>query len=204
MRFLIIVLLCLITGIKAEGQDTDDPGQEANKPSILEEVIIANNAVKMPLGRILLARKASQYCAVKFTEAWGGKTKEDFFSNYESYCQGDGTGDFTNKNVQFIKEQLVMRQIVGFHPFYYPVSRQNKEIKCGSFRLFWHRGVVYFYYEGRQKPGDYGIEFAPTKWKDIFQVNVFDERLKWYRYDEKRMRTSIPIDQLWEDEEEQK
>jgi hypothetical protein len=29
-------------------------------------------------------------------------------------------------------------------------------------------------------------------------VNVFDPRVKWYRYDEKRERIFIHIDRLWE------
>jgi hypothetical protein len=64
-------------------------------------------------------------------------------------------------------------------------------------------GVIYFF-SLSQKDGDYGIELAPTKWTDISQVNVFDPRLKWYRYDEKRKDTFIPIDQLWENGKEEK
>ena len=45
---------------------------------------------------------------------------------------------------------------------------------------------------------------APTKWTDISQVIAFDPRLRWYRYDENREDTYIPIDQLWEDGEERK
>jgi hypothetical protein len=28
-------------------------------------------------------------------------------------------------------------------------------------------------------------------------VNVFDERLKWYKYDPKREDKKIPIEELW-------
>jgi hypothetical protein len=47
--------------------------------------------------------------------------------------------------------------------------------------------------------GEFGFELAPTPWTEMSQVNVFDLRLKWYKYDENRKRIFIPIDRLWED-----
>jgi hypothetical protein len=160
----------------------------------------------MSLGRVLLIRKDSQYCAVKFTEAWTGETEFDFWSNYESHYQGDGTGDFSNENVQFTKGQLITRKLVGLGKmFSFPAGRQNKEIKCGPIKLFWHKGWVYFYDVGRPNAADSIInEMAPTKWTDISQVNVFDPRLKWYRNDGYRKDVYIPTDQLWEDEKDKK
>jgi len=76
---------------------------------MVEEVHIAPHYVAMPLGRIVLIRRGSEYCAVKFTEAWKGKTESARFANYESYYQGDGTGDFQSKNVEFKKDTLVDR-----------------------------------------------------------------------------------------------
>ena len=179
--------------------------QMESKPHVEEYVGIAPNGVAIPLGRILLARKSSQYCAVKLTETWTGETKEDIFANYESYYQGDDTGDFSNKNALFTKGQLAERRAIMFgRMILYRTGPENYEIKCGPIRLYCLRGVVYFYREGRQKPRDYGIELAPTKWLDISQANVFDPRLKWYRYDEKQKGIFIPIDQLWEDGEEKK
>jgi hypothetical protein len=65
------------------------------------------------------------------------------------------------------------------------------------------RGSVFFYAEG-QEQGDHGIELAPTIWTDISEVDVFDPRIKWYRYDEQRKRMNISIDQLWESKESDK
>jgi hypothetical protein len=159
----------------------------------------------MPLKRIVLVRKGSDYCAVKFTEAWSGKTEDDQYAIYESCYQGDGTGDFSNKNVQFRKEKLVLRRHVGPGRGF-PAGCTNFNVKCGPIRLLWagKSWVHWVHFGSKQVDGEYGIELAPTKWTDISEVDVFDPRLKWYRYDEKRKDTYIPIDQLWENGEYKK
>lgn len=193
-----IIICGLIAGIRTAGGDAGATGQDSSKGPIREEVLITADCIMMPLGRIVLVRKDSQFCAVKFTEAWAGKTREDQYANYESYYQGDGTGDFASGNVQYRKEQLVDRRMVGIgRLFSFPAGPRNKDIKCGPIRLDWTgEGSIYFYAWGR-KEGDYGIQLAPTKWTDISQVKVFEPRLKWYRYDEKRKRAYVPIDKLW-------
>jgi len=164
------------------------------------DVVITPVAVRMPLGKILLVRKDLEYCAIKFTKFWTGKTELDWYANYESYYQGDKTGDFNKKNVQFKKEKLSFPKPRGIGRFAF--SFGNKDVRCGPIKLFWFgQGWVYFY-SSSQDEGDYGIELAPTKWTDISQVNVFDPRVKWYRYDEKRKDVNIPIDKLWDDTEE--
>lgn len=208
MKLLIIIVFCLMGEIMTAFGDTGLSSQEDRRSPNTEKVQIAPNCVRMPLGRILLVRKGSQYCAVKLTETWTGETKGDIFTNYESYYQGDGTGDFSNKNknVEYAKGQLAERNSIMFgRIILYHTGPENKEIDCGRMKLFSLQNVIYFYHVGRPKKKDFLIdELAPTKWSDISQVNVFDPRLKWYRYDEKRKDMFIPIDQLWEDEEEKK
>lgn len=160
------------------------------------EVYIGKTAISMPLEKILLARKNSGYCAIKFTKFWTGKTTGDLFAEYEWYYQKDGTGDFSKKNVRFKKEGLSFPKLRGIHPFNF--SFGNKEIRCGTVRLFWQGdGLIAFYGEGMDQ-GDYGNELSPTKWTDISQVNVFDHRLKWYKYDDNRKEVNIPVDKLWD------
>jgi hypothetical protein len=204
MKFVTIVSCFFIIGMITAVKEIGATDQEDGRAHASEEVGIGGNAIQMPLGRILLVHKDSQYCAVKFTETWKGKTESARFTNYESYYQGDGSGDFSSKGVQFTKDTLVDRQSVLGRLYPVPFGHRNQEIKCGPIRLFWS-GIDWVCFFGlKQKQGDYGIELAPTKWTDISQVNVFDPRLKWYRFDEKRKHVRIPIDQLWEDGEEKK
>lgn len=175
------------------------------------EVHIGAMGVVMPIEKILLVRKGSEYCSIKFTKLWSENTSEDStlfvaagsdeYALYESYYQGDKTGDFSKKNVQINKAKLSFLKPRGIGRLAF--SFGNQEIKCGTIKLRSLSNAISFYAED-QKAGDYGIELAPTKWTDISQVNVFDSRLKWYRYDENRKRVNIPVDQLWEDKGKRK
>lgn len=214
MKKLLFFLICLIAYIQTEEREVlafyfyfGDAG--APGPN---EVHIGNTAIVMPLEKILLVRKGAEYCAIKFTKFWTENTSEvstlfvaagsDEYAMYELYYQGDKTGDFSKKNVLFKKGKLSHTKPRGIGRLAF--SFGNDEIKCGSIKLQWSgEGSVHFYRVG-QRMGDYGIELAPTKWTDISQVNVFDPRLKWYRYDENRKRVNIPIDKLWIDGENKK
>jgi len=172
-----------------------------------DEAHIGQTAIVMPLGYLLLVRQDAEYCAINFTKAWSENTSEvgsmfvasgsDEYAIYNSWYQGDKSGDFSNKNVEFKTGKLSLSKPRGIGRLAF--SSGNKEIKCGSIKLLWSgNGSIHFYSKG-QEQGDYGIELAPTPWTDITKVNVFDPRIKWYRYDENRKRINIPIDKLWED-----
>lgn len=170
--------------------------QNGNKYSASNnKVIVTPVAIRIPLGKILLVRRDKSYCAVKFTKFWTGKTKQDCFADYISYYQGDGTGDFSKKTMEVKTGNLSSPKPRGVGRFAF--SFGNKEVQCGPIRLFWFGdGWLNFYGEGKHE-GDYGIELAPTKWTDISKVNVFDQRLTWYKYDSQRSDIEIPGDQLW-------
>lgn len=191
-----LIILCLIAGLQILGGEMFAFDQEI-KPLNPNDVGIAPNAIRVPLGSILLARREQDYCVIKFNKFWIGETQDDEFATYESYSQEDKTGDFTNKNVKFKQGELSRPRLRGIGRLSF--SFGSTDIQCGPFKLFWSgKGWVYFF-NSNQKQGDYGIELAPTKWTHISQVNVFDLRLKWYRYDENRQRVKFPVDQLWDD-----
>jgi len=174
---------------------------EAGLPKA-NDVQIAPNAIGLPVGRLLLIRKNDDYCAVKFTQNLTGKTDYDQHVEYESYYQGDKTGNLNSKNVEFRKDEVYYTK-PSFSIFGHPIRIGAKmDIRCGPMELWWSAGpyIVFVYYNKHdQNQRDYGIELAPTKWTNISQVNVFDSRLKWLKYDENRKRVNIPIDNLWED-----
>jgi hypothetical protein len=199
MKRYLIIIICLVASIQIGGKealaiyygDVGSPGTN--------EIHIGKTAIEMPSGTILLVRKGLDYCAVKFFEFSSDKTNEEFYARYESYYQGDQSGDFNKKNVQLETKDLSASKRYGVGRFSFRFG--NSDIRCGHFRLFWFGKGSVFFFSSSQEAGDYGIEIAPTKWSDISEVNVFDPRLKWYRYDENRQRVNIPIDRLWDDNE---
>ena len=217
MKLIIITVFGLTVALFTTGGETVVSGQDNSKTYNTKkvqtarsafsipfgnEVMVGGNAFAMPIGRIVLVRKDSQYGAIKFLEVWGGETDFDNFTKYESYYQGDGSGDFSKNNVQFNKDLLAERRSIPLFPlfgraFSYKAGPENLQIKCGPIKLAWSGWCTVYFNDRVWKSGDHGIELAPTKWTDISQVNVFDPRVKWYRYDEKQDNTFISIDELW-------
>jgi hypothetical protein len=194
-----IVLHLVIFPLIGEGAPAFDE-QEGTQGSNV--VSIGGAAVSIPVGRIMLVRKGTEYCAIQFDNAWIEKSgwKSGWKrATYESYYQGDGTGDFSKENVHLRKGEVHLSEghwIGGGHYIHF---WRNEDIRCGPIKLCWAYKTNICFSSDSQEQRDYGIELAPTKWADISKVNVFDQRLKWYRYDEKRQREFIPIDQLWKD-----
>ena len=127
MKVITVIMFCLILGIMAAPRKVDASGQDDAKKTYAASLIhIGPHFVSMPIGRIVLVRRGSEYCAMKFTEAWEGKGVESpRFANYESYYQGDGTGDFSKSNVQFVKDTLVYRESIFGRLFPIPFGHRN-------------------------------------------------------------------------------
>jgi hypothetical protein len=211
-RALSILMLSVLACMPSIAEETrSSPDQAASSLPIeqVAEVEIAPNGVAVPLGRIILVRRDSEYCAVKFTKFWLEGEKNEY-SNYESYYQGDKSGDFSNKNAEFRKGTVSwLAPIFGcWFPIHFAPSLSERNFRCGPIKLGWtgssQVSYVYFFSFESKRQDDYGFEIAPTKWKDISEVNVWDHRLKWYRYDRYRRDKRFPIDELWEDREEKK
>ena len=219
-RALISVVLCLVTWM-CEGDGF--AGMYDYLEPKTNEVFIGHACIEVPLGNILLIRKDSYYCALKFTRYWteiDEKEKERYapyevqggieaefakrlytkkYAAYDVYYQGDGSADFLGSNVVRSEHIASWLPLKGpFRPFIYQPG--DSYVKCGPFKLSWeYKKKVCVIPSGKGRLGDFGFELAPTPWTEISQVNVFDPRVKWYRYDEKRERVFIPIDKLWED-----
>jgi len=170
------------------------------------EVYIGETALVMPLGRIMLVRKNQDYCAIKFTKWWSKNpsskpsmfvaTGTDEYAMYESYYRSEKSSDSSDKSWQINTAKLSLPKLRGIGRFAF--SFGNKDIKCGNMSVSWGGQGALCFNKACQNYGDDGNEFAPTPWTDIKDVNVFDPRIKWFRFDDSRKRVNIPIDTLWE------
>jgi hypothetical protein len=187
------ILIILVSAQLVSAQDSPLQKKEGAVSS-LENALVGPNAVLIPVGKFLLVRKDDNYGAVKLTESGAGKREGEEFARYECFYQGDGSADFSKPNVQVTEGELNQSKLFGIGRFAFDFG--NKDIRCGPIRLGWSgKGWVYFY-STKQDQGDYGIQLAPTKWNDTSELNVFDPRLKWYKYDPKRKTMNISLDQL--------
>jgi hypothetical protein len=194
----ICILLLFATAVCSAETLTDSYEQKRGVvPYGQNDVLIERCGVGMPLGRILLIHKDRQYCALKFTKFWTENNQTEKYATYESYYQNDGTGNLQNTNVKFSEgkaSHLPLRR--PYHPFL--IQPGYTKVDCGFLRLQWnYKGYVTFF-KGYDDDADQGIELSPTPWTNISEINVFDPRVKWYRYDESRIKEiKIPIDKIW-------
>jgi hypothetical protein len=190
---LVIPLIVILSGIAMPTQDSRDSAQQKFNEET-EKVIVAENYVKVPIGSILLVRQNLKHGIVQFVSKRTGETKEDLWIDYQSWYL-----DEANTIQPSTKGELVSRRWVKRfgRVFSGPAGPEKKRIICGPLTIFCDRGATYFYDVGKQPSSAGEIELAPTKWTNINQVDVFDSRIRWYRYDPKRPRFEIRIDQLW-------
>jgi hypothetical protein len=173
-----------------------------------DDVYIGPNVIGMPLGFILLVKRHAEYCAIRFTKFEpvildGNKTaKHESRAWYESYYQGDGSGDFSAPTVKRNQDELIFTKGKGVGRMSFSFGSKTS-IRCGPLEFSWSSaGTVYYHVPGGSNHPETilkrNITFAPTPWTSIAEINTADPRLVWYGYDESRPRISVSIGKLWD------
>lgn len=152
------------------------------------DVHLAGNGVKIPIGRILLVRKNGSYGLLRFIKHWDTFSGRFKYADYESYF----IGDFLRKDSVVLGRHTASAKFIMRFIFL-----GNQEVICGPIRLFWSGGTTVYFYGKEQEEADYGVELAPTPWTQVSQIDLFDPRIKWFGYDGQRKRLNIPIDNIW-------
>lgn len=141
---------------------------------------VKENAINIPVGRILLAKRNKGYCAVKFVSSkWSA---EESYAKYFSYYIPDSTIGFTDPKIKPREDEVYEKQplrIIGR----VAAARSQDKVFCDKIRLQWSggpNGTAWVYFDEAKQ-----LELAPTKWRDIRDVNVTDSNLKWFRYGDK-------------------
>ncbi len=188
MSLILIIILLPLFAVEVSAKMSPEEVSLGRGPN---DVHIAGNGIGMPIGRILLVRRGNETGAIRFIKDWFIISKRFSRAEYESYI-------FTNPKEYMSANTLIRKKSIASWNFIANfLFWGNAEVKCGSIRMFWTGNRTVYFYSGDQYDGDYGIEFAPTPWMDISQVNLSDQRIKWFRYNGKRDRVNIPIDNLW-------
>ena len=167
----------------------------------ITDAVVGYGRIAMPVGRIFLVRADLSYCAVRFTKERNTVADPEYSAEYESWCQGDGTGDFSKPNVLFVKDKLWWKRPIGIGRLWL-FTRQQNEIRCGGVTLEWWGRTTVQWIPKKTISKFQNILFAPTPWTSISQVDVNDKRIIWYEpgtvEGDRYRNISIPVDRLWE------
>ncbi len=168
---------------------------------IKHNVMISSNQVSSPIGYFLLARKGKAACAIRFTDynrhnsfAGNGPIISKNSADYDYFYQGDGSGDFKKPNVE-AGHLKAGENYVGISNTVGGGSDPTS-LMCGSLELPWDGTIAIKFFQGAE-PHDEGIKLAPTKWRDVNEINVYDMGYTWYRYDKTRELIEMPVEKLW-------
>jgi hypothetical protein len=182
-------------------------GEEVNKAQIKHHVLLTPFSVSLPTGYWLLARKGNTACAIRFTDfkavrsagyaSFSEPTSNSennihgdgrIYAEYDFFSQTDGSGDFKKNNASLGHNKVTRADGNG--------ESSGDLTGCGSLILqigSFGIGVAFNLFE----PLGESVELAPTKWRDVSEINISDPKIKWYHYDKARHDIKISIEDLW-------
>jgi len=153
------------------------------------------------VGTIVLIRQHGRYCALKVTNFEQGTGNRVWTAEYEAYSyEGDTSIESMQQlSVKVGKNDAYFREPWGIGHILTFTDTGRDYVICRPFTLQLSRddgGAFVYFYNRILRPEHIGIELAPTTWKDVSEVNLFDKCLTWYRYDEKRKRFDVRLSDL--------
>jgi hypothetical protein len=191
---LIVVMVLSDTAVYAQTRCPADSRAE----DLATRFIIHGGTIKMPIGAFLLVRKKNEIGAIHLisidptSTEWLGK------SVYESHFQSDGSGSFLTGNVVTKTGDLNLQESKGPGRgiYIYKPGPYRASIGKWSFSFFGPSLMGMSDHSSWAGDfGDHGFEFAPTSACNLSEVNVHDNRLRWFRYD-RNANVTLPLSDL--------
>lgn len=199
MRRTVTFIALLILSTNCIG-DINNPLDDANAAG---NAMATWSDVGAPTGRMLLIRRGTQQCVVRFTAFHRDRDAkpatafnsgaESFFAEYDWYHAVVVGDDQSIPRYERGHRTVALQALAGIGRLAFQPA--DNEIHCGSFNLVWFYPVRVGF-NGRDSVKDIGVELAPTKWSAIEQVNYKDPALRWFTKDEARKPMLIPVDKL--------
>lgn len=151
-----------------------------------------------PFGRLLLIEYNENLCAIKFVNFIRGqdKKKPSFFSSGEETLTSVYEWYSLERNKEHVSVINSGKDYVQFkapHGFgHLIVGGGYGSVKCGNIKLGWQYPDAINFVKRR----DSVMRIAPTSWKAIEEIDLSNNELSWYSYDEGRKRVLISIAKL--------
>ena len=182
-----IVVLLLTVGLEvrcaatAGATDTETKCLSGGRPHAQRSGFIVDSVVTCaPEGVFLAVRKGGSGGVVRFFNVQDVNEGVEGCARYEFYSR-DG------RNRKFTVDSGVVSYLgsTGVHPVV--VARGNQTIRGRGLSLrYSHPGCVWLL-------GQPELEVAPTPWRSIEEVDLTDQRLRWYRLDPSQKRDAMVI-----------
>jgi len=179
------------------------PNEQATQDN---NALITSGTVFTPVRRFMLIRKGNDACAVRFlsyrslndqkppTVFNSGHANQ--YAEYEWFYQGDGSFDFTKKSAKSGKENLHIGPATGIgHDKSFPRDMKFW-ITCGPFNYFWQYSTGIGFNSYPKNNEDREVEFAPSKWMRVEEIDFANPKLRWTRYSASTRRIEIPLEEL--------
>lgn len=199
----IAFMLLVSCGIYADSTDDwIEKGEELSET----HAIVNFGYVGTPLGKILLVKNGMNKCALRIVGFHRKKksTKkpnlfysggDEYHVEYEWYYPMDGLAEFDEKKRMYSGQgHLFRKPTYGIGRFVLP-SLHPPIFECGEIKgLVWQYPAYVPMYSGSNRSNS--IQLAPTGWETISEINMNDDKLVWYGYDDSRDIIYIPMSDL--------
>jgi hypothetical protein len=198
-----VLVVALVVALVAVGQVA--PGDVAHNSDYIPQFSIGAGFVYVPEGVFLLVRKGNLFAAIRFmnvhpappkmaTRISAEQTNCEGTADYESYFQADGSGLLQRSNVIKHTGRIDIKPLKGFHPFAFQTG--NDKLRVGK----WWFGCLcptLVKMSSHFSDKDLGFEFAPTSAHQVGEIDVLDNRLRWFRQSEtENTHINIPVTDL--------
>ncbi len=199
----IVFMLLVSHGICADPiEDWIEKGEELSET----HAIVNFGYVGPPLGKILLVKNGMKNCALRIVGFHRKKNStrkptlfysggDEYHVEYDWYYPIQGVEEFDAKKKLYSGHgHLIRKPTYGIGRFVLP-NLHPPIFECGEIKgLVWQYPAYVPMYSGSDR--SYSIQLAPTGWEAISEININDDKLVWYGYDESRGTTYIPISDL--------
>jgi len=139
---------------------------------------IGDTFVSMPLGKIVVAKKNGDVCAILFISSWVGGAVEDRYSEYEAYYPKNGGARFNGEVIVRNRGVLDEHKPFGFGRLAF--MRGERDIDCGSYRLWWLWPTTIMFTNRSEMGCEHGAALAPTDLTNVENLYSWQEEPKWH------------------------
>src|SRR5262245_27810674 len=174
--------------------------------SLASNIRIDYDSIRSPIGYFILARSDKDRCAIRFSNfhrEGDAKPPTRLTLGIETRRATYDWLRFTaGKGISMVAQGSDL--VENFDVFHFGRylstallrSRGNSILKCGDMRILWYYPTGLAFQGGATPRSEF--EIAPTRWKDVTDINFDDPRLHWFKFVETKTEvTLIPIDSLW-------